>query len=91
MLGVQYRNGLLDAETVYAVGESTITLMWTLFKPVIEEYRKLDYTRDQYGNWEYLANEMARMTAKRDPGFKGSKSYISSEEYERAFSRQSPQ
>ena len=87
ILGVQYRTGLLDVETIYAVSGVSIVNMWLRFKPIIEEYRKFDYGKDFYQNWEYLANDLARIKAVRDPSWKGSKSHIRSEEYDGAFKK----
>jgi len=84
-LGYEYRKGVLDAETVYGILNMSAVNMWLKFKPVIDEYRKTDYGRDMYVNFEYLAGEMARMKAKRDASLKGSPSYIKSGEYEKAF------
>jgi hypothetical protein len=87
ILGLQYRTGLLDMETIYAVGGISIINFWMRFRSIIEEYRKLDYGKDVYENWEYLANDLSRMKAQRDPSWKGSKSYIKPEEYDRAFEK----
>ena len=87
ILGVQYRTGLLDVETLYAVGGVLIVNMWLRFRPIIEEYRKFDYGKDFFQNWEYLANDLARIKAERDPSWKGSKSHIKPEEYDRAFKK----
>jgi hypothetical protein len=85
MLGIQYRAGLLDFDTMYAIAGLTAVNMWVHFKPIIEEYRKFDYGSDFYTNWEYLANEFARVKAQRDPTWKGSKSYIKSDRYDEVF------
>jgi hypothetical protein len=87
ILGVQYRTGILDAETLYAVSGVSIINMWLRFKPIIEEYRKFDYGKDFYGNWEYLANDLARIKAERDPSWKGSRSHIKLVEYDKAFNK----
>jgi hypothetical protein len=86
LLGVQYRAGLLDFETIYAVAVQVINL-WIRFKPIIEEYRKFDYGKDLLSNWEYLANELARVRAERDPSFKGSRSYFKANEYDETFKK----
>ena len=87
MLGVQYKAGILDFDTLYALAGLALINMWIHFKPIIEEYRKFDYGEDTYRNWEYLADEFARIKAQRDPSWKGSSSYIKSEEYDNAFKR----
>jgi hypothetical protein len=86
-IGYEYRKGVLDAETVYGVLNMSAVNMWLKFKPIIDEYRKTDYGRDMYVNFEYLAGEMARMKAERDASWKGSPSYIKSGEYDRTFKK----
>ena len=87
MLGVQYKTGLLDVETIYSVTGVSIVNLWLRFRPIIEEYRKFDYGKDFYQNWEYLANDLARIKAERDPSWKGSRSHIKPEEYDSAFKK----
>jgi hypothetical protein len=87
VLGFQYRSGMIDMGTVYSVCSNLIPMMWMKFKPVIDEYKKFDYSRDLYENFEFLASEIAGYQARRDPSFKGSKQYFKPEEYDRAFGR----
>jgi len=65
-IGYQYRTGLIDIGTVYNVAGLWIGGAWVLFGSVIKEYRKLDYPRDLYENFEYLAEVIASMRAQRD-------------------------
>jgi hypothetical protein len=84
-LGLLYRKGMLDKETLYNLTSNYVLNFWIKFKPLIEEYRKLDYGSDAYKEWESLANEFARIRAEKDPSWKGSASHIKSEDYERTF------
>jgi hypothetical protein len=57
-LGLFYRRGLLDLETLRAGGDMIIVALWRKFKPVIEMYRKTDYNKSSNKNWEYLAESL---------------------------------
>jgi hypothetical protein len=66
MLGYQYRSGILDIKTIYNVGGPWILGAWRKFKPIIEEYRKWEWPRDTYKNFEYLANVISKMQEDND-------------------------
>ena len=57
-LGLLYRKGLLDLETIESGSLTLISDLWRKFKPVIEMYRKSDLHRSAYENWEYLAEKL---------------------------------
>jgi hypothetical protein len=40
IVGLQYRSGLIDFETVFAVCNTSVPQLWVKFRPIIEEYRK---------------------------------------------------
>jgi hypothetical protein len=63
--GRLYREGLLDIETLYGGSAFFIQLMWVKFKPVIEMYRKSDFTKDHYRNFEYVAEKLNEFHMKR--------------------------
>jgi len=65
-IGYQYKTGLIDIGTVYNVAGIWIGDAWFMFGPVIKEYRKTDYPRDMYENFEYLAEVLGRMRGQRD-------------------------
>ena len=72
-----YRSELLDLETIYGVAPITLINMLAKFMPIIDEYKKFDYPADLFSNWEYMANELARMHIKRDPNWReGSTSHV---------------
>jgi len=87
ILGYQYKSGLIDIETLYTVCGNWIILGWMKFKPIIDEYRKFDYSKDTFENFEYLAFELSKIKAQRDPSYKGSASYFKPEEYEKTFTK----
>jgi hypothetical protein len=86
-IGYQYRIGALDADTVFSVCSIHATNMWLKFKPIIEEYRKSDYGKDTFSDFEYLAGEMAKIKSKRDELWKGARSYIRPEDYDSTFKK----
>ena len=66
-VGWQYRKGLVDLETIYYAAGQNILLLWRKYKPIIEEYRKTQYGRGQWVNWEYLAGALGKMYESLDP------------------------
>jgi len=66
-VGWQYRKGLVDFDTIYYSAGQNILLMWRKFKPILEEYRKREYGRGQWLNWEYLADALDKMSERLDP------------------------
>ena len=70
IVGLQYRSGLIDFETVFSVCNTSVPQLWVKFRPVIEEYRKRGvYSMIEYQNFEYLANEITRIMQQRDPSY----------------------
>jgi hypothetical protein len=70
VLGFQYKAGLVDLDTLYELNWSPILMMWVKFSPIIKEYKKSDYGRDTYANFEFLARELWRLKVERDPMWK---------------------
>lgn len=87
ILGYQYRSGLIDMGTLYSVCAMLIPMLWMKFKPIIDEYKKFDYAKNLFENFEYLASEISKYQAQRDPSFRGSKQYFKPEDYEKAFKK----
>jgi hypothetical protein len=54
-LGLFYRRGLLDLETLRSGGHTIMVLLWRKFKPIVEMYRITDADKSLYKNWEYMA------------------------------------
>ena len=65
--GWQYRKGLVDLETIYYAAGQNILLLWRKYRPIIEEYRKTQYGRGQWVNWENLAGALEKMSERLDP------------------------
>jgi hypothetical protein len=57
-LGQLYNDGLLDLRTLDIGSGSVIQYMWTKFKPVIEMYRKTDFTPLAYRDFESVAEKL---------------------------------
>ena len=64
-VGYQYKSGLIDIDTVYNVYGYWISLIWHKFEPVIKEYRKTDFSKGSYENFEYLANTITEIANKK--------------------------
>ena len=69
LLGYQYREGMLDLKSIYNVGGTFIENAWVKFGPIIEEYRKRDYSTDMYENFEYLAGVLTKMKESKDSAY----------------------
>ena len=57
-IGLLYRKGLLDLETINSGSTGIIPSLWRKFKPVVEMYRETDFHRSTWENWEYLAERL---------------------------------
>jgi hypothetical protein len=74
VLGFQYKRGLIDLETVYEMCGEPIIDTWLMYKPIIEEYKRLgEYGKDSFVNFEYLAVELAKIKRSRDPEYRRDK------------------
>ena len=85
VIGHQWREGILDKNTIYDVIASISSNLWVKFKPIIEMYRKTELGEDAYDGWEYLAKEIAKIKSKRAPGYKGLPGVVKPEEYEKTY------
>lgn len=78
-VGYLVKKGLLDIGSVYEICGEAIMDNWQKFKPVYYKYVEVGgYGKDIFENFEYIAEEMMRMKAARDPKYKG---YGTPEEY----------
>jgi hypothetical protein len=84
VLGHQWKQGILDKETVYTVLTVSYVALWAKFKPIIYEYRRRELGEDAFINWERLAIEMAKTRSVKAPSFRGG-GIVSAEEYEKTF------
>jgi hypothetical protein len=87
ILGYQYRCGLIDFGTLWAICNNAVPTTYVKFKPVLDEYKRRGWhPQNMYENFEYLAFEISRKMEKMDPSFKASGVFKSDEYYE-AFRR----
>jgi hypothetical protein len=90
ILGYQYRQGLIDFGTLYAICNNAVPITWVKFKSVLDEQMKRGYSpKDTYDNFEYLAFEISKKMEKIDPNFRASGAFKPDEYYE-AFGRSKP-
>jgi hypothetical protein len=85
LLGKQYRSGLIDMETIWAICNTAVPNAWAKFKPLIDENRRTHAKGMYYTNFEYLALEVARMLYRADPTYRGNTAYYAEGSWERAF------
>ena len=68
-LGRQYRSGVIDLDAFGSVSAFALVLTWLKFKPVIEGYRGLEYPKDSFSDFEYLADAFEKRLKNSDPDF----------------------
>jgi hypothetical protein len=51
----------VDLHTIYNVCGVWILTAWMKFKPIIEDYRRWEWPKNTYENWEYLADALAQL------------------------------
>ena len=77
VIGYQYRTKMIDFNIVFTTCNTFVPILWTKFKPIIEEYvRRGVNPKLMYENFEYLADEINRVMKQREPTFDGAKNYL---------------
>jgi hypothetical protein len=80
IIGFQYRSGLVDLDTLWAICNTAPAQCWAKFKPVIEEYRRSGkFSKNHYRDLEYLGCEIAKVVMRDDPSYRGNQTYYSSD------------
>ena len=64
-IGLLYRQGLLDLETLFGGSQGIIATLWAKFKPIIMMYRESDMGPTAYINFEYLATSLTKYMEKQ--------------------------
>lgn len=64
-IGLLYREGLLDLNTLYGGIGGVLQVIWFKFKPIIEVYRKTEYDAEAYTDFEHLAERVLEYTQTR--------------------------
>jgi len=75
-LGNLLKDGYVDRDTIYNSSAMTVIFLWFKFKPIIEENRKRYSGSTGWKGFEYLANEMMRLSFLRDPSFKVPENFV---------------
>jgi len=68
-VGRQYRSGVVDLDAFGSVSAYALVLAWLKFKPIIEGYRGLEYPRDSFSDFEYIAEALEKRLKDKDPAF----------------------
>jgi hypothetical protein len=83
-IGYLLKEGVIDVESVYQLCGEEIMDVWLKLKPVHYRFVETgDYGKDSFVYFEYLAREMIKMKAVRDPSYKGPPDYFAPEEYDK--------
>jgi hypothetical protein len=69
VLGHLLKKNVVDAETLYYAGALYATWIWAKFEPIIMEHRRRYSDVKSFDGLEYLAQEMLKITHKRDPSY----------------------
>jgi hypothetical protein len=69
LLGRQYKSGLINLDDIGAASGYTMVITWRKFKPIIEGYRRSEYPKDAYSDFEYVATAMMKKLCDNDPDF----------------------
>jgi len=75
VFGHLLRKNVADAETFYYAGGQYVVWIWEKFKPVILEHRRRYSVSNAFDGLEYLAEEMLKITRKKDPSFEIPKTF----------------
>jgi hypothetical protein len=67
-LGYLYNANLIDFDTVYNVGGDQVGWVWMKFKPIIEGYRRTDFSPNAYSNFEHLAEALISRQKQNEAG-----------------------
>jgi hypothetical protein len=57
-IGMLYKEGLLDLETLFGGSQGAIVTLWVKFEPIIEMYRESDLGPMAYQNFEVIAEKL---------------------------------
>jgi len=75
-LGNLLKDGYVDRDTIYNSSAMSVIFTWFKFKPIIEENRRRYSGLEAWKGFEYLANEMMRLSLLRDPSFKVPETFV---------------
>ena len=75
-LGNLLRDGYVDRNTIFNSSAMSVIFTWAKFKPILEENRRRYSGLESWKGFEYLANEMMRLSQLRDPSFKVPENFV---------------
>jgi len=61
--------GLISLDNIGAVAGYNMVATWLFFKPIIEGYRRTEFPKNAYSEFEYVANAMMKKLTDDDPDF----------------------
>jgi len=65
-IGYLCRINMIDLGMLFAVSNSVIQSIWVKFKPVIYDYRKTEFNKSAFKNFEYLVDALNKVQARID-------------------------
>ena len=68
-LGRQYRSGIISLNAFGSVSAYALVLTWLKFKPIIEGYRGVEYPKDGFSDFEYIADAFVKRLTDSDADF----------------------
>ena len=69
LLGRQYKAGVISLDDVGNASGYTMVLIWLRFKPIIEAYREAEWHKNNYSDFEFVAEAMLKKLSSSDPDF----------------------
>ncbi len=54
----QYRTGVIDLDAIDDSTAYMIVNTWTKFKPIVERYRELEWSRDCLSDFQFLSDKL---------------------------------
>jgi hypothetical protein len=69
-LGMLVREKLVEPELLYPIVDGNVLFQWSKFKDVIKEGRKRYGNMDDLSDFEFIYNEILRVTLSKDPSYK---------------------
>lgn len=69
-LGYMLKTGMINADDLWVVQGLGTIYQWTKWEPIIIEQRRRYNGEDWMQDFEYLAREMSKIKANKDPSFK---------------------
>jgi len=69
-IGTMVRNGIINIEDLYDMGQLGIVFLWAKYRSIIEEGRKRYNGKNYLRDFEYLADEVLKYVKVNDPEYR---------------------